>query len=459
MRDPLSRGFYSPPRIENKLDKYIAQAEQRAAAGRKKTEDDFEDIDKLGGVWEKDVENLSNDFLKYRSKKVEFEKEKDPAKKALLYQEGVKLGAELETNIQKSKKQKAQYIAKAEQINRDKGFFFPMNATEMLNEWAGQSIYDRPDNIGIEMPSTNDYASKGAELFFKTIKDRDVRKVSRKSGDRVYTVIDKEFSEKDIDDALNVTVDNMPSNFVRSERARLLKEASGYDFDGNPVPPARMQEAIEATRNEENTRKYLKGLIASKTAPAWKVSVYEEKDAPTRGAGAGGAGGGKFSVKSSQRQFGNTVYTDVRATKIGAAQPVAEWTIPTQLLKDANEKYKLGIDAELKGITSADVSIQGAFVVASRNQNTGEYTVTINPKQFVDKYITVQGQITLPLGTENVSTVNAYLDGADVYDLIEQEEKNKKKPGTKQRTGPSQVGMKPANSSSGLEGFEEYKRR
>ncbi len=439
MRDPLSVGVVKFERTPNKLDDYFKSIIQQKADAEKlkakQQQDQYKDIEKLGGVWERDIENLTKDFIDFRNKKVEFEQEKDPVKKSSLWQESVKMGAKLETNIQKSKKNKEQYVAKAEQINKDNKLFLPENATETLDKWASTSIYDRPDNIGIEMPSSLDFAKEGAAKFKVTIGKPNVTSDKMKVGDRTVEKGHQYYTPEDVDMALESTLSTMPQNFVRAEKARLL------DRYNNGLPKER-EEAAAALKSPEATQAYLKKVLYSAVQPSLNVDIFEKGIAPATKGSGGGSAKQSYTVTTGQESRGGVMYTNIFSAPKNKTPVTTNWQIPTQLLKDANAKYKLGLDDELSEIdvnSTPTVEISGTFSKVTRNQKTGDITVSINPKQFIDKFFTTNAQITLPLGEENEAPVKAFLNDEDYRQLIEAEEKKKRVPG-KKRTAPTPPG-------------------
>jgi hypothetical protein len=192
----------------------------------------------MGGVWEKDIEALSNDFIEYKKKVIEYEREKDPTKKGALWQEAVKAGARLKTFIEKSKKNKAQYGTKAEQINRDEKLLFPEDATERLDKWANTSIYDRPDNIGIEIPSTIDYGQEFAKRV-KSIVKYSTAEADTKVGDKIIKKGERYIKQDDWDEASEQVYKTMPGNIKRSVIMQLGENAKSLD-------PAIRNEALGA---------------------------------------------------------------------------------------------------------------------------------------------------------------------------------------------------------------------
>lgn len=422
MRDPLSYGVVEFKQTKNQLGQYfddLAKKKADAEAAKKKAEkDQFEGMERLGGVWERDVESLTKDFLDFKKKRVEYEQEKDPTKKATLWQEGVKMGVKLETNIEKSKKNKQQYIAKAEEINKDNKLFLPEDATERLDKWASTSIYDRPDNIGIERPSTLDFIAEANKKFKSLVGDPNIASDKTKTADGTMTIEKgrKYYTPEDVDRALESTLSSMPANFIRSERKRLM-DAYNYGM------PSERIEAEKALKSPEAEREYFKKILYAAVQPGLTVGI--DKTAPATPSKAGGAGGdkGMYNIETSTSQFGGVTFSDVRATKKSGKDPERKWQVPTSLLKEINKKYKLNLDTELAKLdpnVTPYVSIDGVFLKASRNENTGEMTVTIDPKRYADKYFTIQGGIALPI-EENLANINAQLEGQNVIDLFNQE--------------------------------------
>lgn len=424
MRDPLSRGPYKFPRTPNKLDEYIQQEEKTAKAA--KGADEFKDLSKLGGVWEKDLENLTNDFITYKQKRVEYEKEKDAVKKTQLWQESIKLGAALETNIAKSKKQKQQYIAKAEEINKDNKLFYGEDAKDRLEQWAGKAIYERPDDVGVERPSTIDFGEEAKKRFFTTVKTPDTTQSDVKVGDKIIRKGSKYYTKDDVEKGLDITLNSMPPNYVRSEVHRLRTRAAGGTPDV-PATPQEQLEAIEALKTPDNTNKYLKSLIYAKVEPALSVSILESKPAPERK--AGGAGGTQpkrviekqwIDMQSVDNPSAATTerYAEISSVKTEGKQTEREFRVTGKVLKEANARYNLGIRKSTidKLDDSKEYSIKGTFVRALKNQRTGNRFVMINPKQFEDNYIYIESQIPIQYAY-NKAQVKAELEGQSADDI------------------------------------------
>ena len=437
MRDPLSVGVFRYPRYENnQLDSYIKQEQSlRAAAAKKKSEDAFEDVDMLGDVWERDIDNLTKDFMTFRNKRKEYEQEKDATKKAQLWQEGVKLGAQLETNITKSKKNKQQYLADTDRINKDNKFLLPEDAPTTLEKWASTTIYDRPDDTGVRVPSNLDFGEEAKKRFWSTIKKPDVKSTKVRGGGVDVTNKVDEYSPEDVEAALTATYENMPGNFIRAQKQRLM-------FDLNNGTPTEMREAADALKDADSLEAYLKKLIYRQVQPGLKIKTTATAPSPAKGTGSGGSAKQSYTVTTGQESRGGVMYTNVFSAPKNKTPVTTNWQIPTQLLKDANAKYKLGLDDELSEIdvnATPTVEISGTFSKVTRNQKTGDITVSINPKQFIDKFFTTNTQITLPLGEENEAPVKAFLNDEDYRQLIEAEEKKKRVPG-KKRTAPTPPG-------------------
>jgi len=104
MRDPLSRGFAPIPQPTDIVQPLLKKRAEERMEAKKAPEMKFDEMSEMGGVWEKDIEALSNDFIEYKKKVIEYEREKDPTKKGALWQESVKAGAKLKTLIEKSKR-------------------------------------------------------------------------------------------------------------------------------------------------------------------------------------------------------------------------------------------------------------------------------------------------------------------------------------------------------------------
>jgi len=437
MRDPLSVGVFRYPRYDNnQLDNYVRQNQTlRAAAAKKKSEDAFEDVDMLGDVWERDIDNLTKDFMTFRNKRKEYEQEKDPTKKAQLWQEGVKLGAKLETNITKSKKNKQQYLADTDRINKDNKFLLPEDASTTLEKWASTSIYDRPDDTGVRVPSNLDFGEEAKKRFWSTIRKPDVTSTKVRGGGKDVTNKIEEYSPEDVEAALTATYENMPGNYIRAQKQRLM-------HDLNYGTPSEMREASDALKNADTLEEYLKKLIYSQVQPGLVIKSTGTAPSPALKKSGGGAVKQSYTVTTGQESRGGVMYTNVFSAPKNKTPVITNWQIPTQLLKDANAKYKLGLEDELDEIdanTTPTVEIGGTFSRVTRNQSTGEITVTINPKQFIDKFFTTNALITLPLAPENEAPVKAFLNDEDYRQLIDLEEQNKRVPG-KKRTAPTPPG-------------------
>ena len=422
MRDPLSRGVYRYPSTENKLDKYLDS--ELKAARTKKEEDAFDDIDRMSGVWEKDVDNLTNDFIKYKEKRKEYEKEKDPAKKAAIWQEGIKLGAALETNIAKSKKQKAMYIAKAEQIGKDKSLLLPADSKDMLEEWAGKPIYERPDDIGIEMASTIDFGEEAKKRFFTTVKKPNKTKTTTRANGKDVAVGTEYYTKQDVDDGLEASLNTMDPRFVRAEKIRLMYKVSTPIGPDNPITPEEYQSATKAIATPQGMRDYLKGLIYAKVKPALNVQLYDSHPSPTRGTGGGGADSGVFQVSAAYRDYnypdGTTQpYVRVSSTIKKGKQPEKEWDIPTDILKQIDQQYGLELGTEdLDANTRPSSTIVGTMVEANLDETTGKYMVVVKPTEYAGNYVTVKKNITIPY-EGNEDAVSVYLNGRSLEEVVD----------------------------------------
>ena len=394
MRDPLSRGFAPIPQPTDIVQPLLKKRAEERMEAKKAPDMKFDEMSEMGGVWEKDIEALSNDFIEYKKKVIDYEREKDPTKKGALWQESVKAGAKLKTFIEKSKKNKAQYLAKTEQINKDQKTLFPEDATERLDKWASTSIYDRPDNIGIEIPSTIDYGQEFAKRV-KSIVKYSTAEADTKVGDKIIKKGERYIKQDDWDEASAQVYKTMPGNIKRSVIMQLGQNANDPD-------PNIKNEALGALKDTESLDNYLMNMGKAYAAPMQEYSIYTVRP-DDAGRTAGGAGAkDKFKVKYTPQSFLNNNnevtedYAIVQSAPISKSPIIQKFYVTKdQLMKMQKAGYNTG-NADLSTLPE-NITIEGNFIRAGQNLKTGERFIVVDSKDYQDKYKAIQSTIVIPL--------------------------------------------------------------
>lgn len=407
MRDPLSRGFAPVKDVPDIIQPLLKKRAEQRIEAEKAPEMKFDEMSELGGVWEKDVEPLSNEFISYKKKVIEYEREKDPTKKGSLWQEAVKMGAKLKTNIEKSKKNKVQYVTKAEQINKDNKLLYPEDATEKLDKWANTSIYDRPDNIGIEIPSTIDF---GKEFIarLKPLVKYSVAETDTKVGDKIIKKGDRYIKEEDWENAGKQVISTMPENIRRAFIYNTAQRASDPD-------PNISLEATQALQNPQSITSYMTKFGLGYAAPYQEYSIYKVRPDAEKKAAGGGGKSDKFSVSYGRQAFQlpdkttTEDYYTVDSRPIGKSPINQDWYVSKDVLRRMKDSGAFTASADIESLPE-NIAVQGSFVRAVQNVNTGEKFIIINSKDFADKYGAAQPTIVLPL-QGNEAAFEANLNG------------------------------------------------
>lgn len=446
MRDPLGRGYYRFPVPESNLDAYIKQASIKRE--KQAEQDPFKesDLNQFGGVWERDIDALSNDYISLKEKIKEYEKTKDPKEKAKKNQEIIKMGARLETNINKSKINFQQYRAKKEQLNKDQKFFYPADSDQILENWASTSIYDRPDDIGIDVPSTLSFQKEFDKQLQTALGKKDFKseKVTTASGDSFKTNIVYYYEPEDIDQAVEQAYAAMPQNFKNAETYRLQQRA----VDPNESEAVR-NAAKDALGNTIKRDEYLMQIGRAYSEP--NLTYKGSKLEPKKETGAGGAGGKEAKITATEyvKAFQNPAtgetekYAVVSSARKDKKAIQRDYIVSKDvLLRYAEQNPSNGFftKSAIQKSPEEQLTIGGTFSSVFQNEK-GDTFVTITPYTFAGKYKTAQAQLTLPI-VGNEATVNADLPYDYQEGLRIAREKAKKANVTGPTKTPSGVGVK-----------------
>ena len=430
MRDALSRGIYvAPPKREDLLDQMAKlrlqeEDKEKARAGKEargKKDDIGEGITRFAGVWERDVPGLAEEFNALKELKVKYEQEKDPIMKAKLGQEAVQAGIAMESHISKSKSNKQLYAKEIDKINKDKGFFLPENSRELLDKWAAIDYKDRPDDIGIEIPSDIDIVRSGRQKFMESIGKPNERAVTNIVGGKSVTEKKAYYTPARVEEALDAAVNSLKPNEYRTAVSRIQRNA----LEGMG---AERDNAMKALESPEATKAYVKEMIRQYVTPGLTIeSVISKPALAGRGGRGGGGGGGKgqYYIKESIVEVPGPSgtkqqYLEISSSKKSGTNPQKDWIVPTAEIQmyDKKYNYNLGV-ANIDAKSQPQTAIKGTFVRARRAiDNPNDIIITIIPSGGrAEKTAKTRKPIDIPyFGNED--EVMVYLDGADLIDAF-----------------------------------------
>jgi len=415
-------------KTENKLDNLLKADKTKTA-----TDDIDRDLAKLGGVWEQDIPELTERYKDYKATLTGYEKERDATRRAQLYNDVIRKGMEFETYATKSKTNKQQYFSKSQELAKDKNAFYSDDAQQLLDDWKNKKITDRPDNMGIEMPSNIDPANEFGKLMKMSLGKPQSESVEVIQGGKRVKNTQLYYTDKDIEQAKETSYTRLKPNLLRVEKAKIADQvADKRDQYGLPLySPKEVQEAQQAWQLAQATDPTaVDKLIKDRLFKYYQPSLASEGVAvrpyiPPRGATGAGGGGAKFQgeAKTTVRKI-NGADNTVAFYDIGSAQgrnilQNQDWAVPTGMLKDIAKDANPTMYNKIKdidGTSSPMMSVKGNFIRAERVGD--QYYVVVKSKEFADKYNPQGKDIYLPL-YENETKISS-LTGDDIYAKLDE---------------------------------------
>ena len=420
---------------KNKLDDYIKAADKTSTA-----KDDIDrDLAKLGGVWERDIPELTEMYQGYKNTLINYEREKNPTKKAQLRNDVIKQGIEFETYANKSKTHKQNYWKKDQALKTDKGAFYSADAPDLLEQWASKKIKDRPDDMGIEMPYNVDPGKAFAAGMKASLGKPQYEKVRKVQGGQTVQADEYYYTEEDIKQATDAVYKNLEPRYKNVEKAKILEQVADKadQYGGKMYSPVEVAEAQKAWQESQTTNpqaldELIKQRLYTFYAPSLKSSgIVVRPYTPPRSATGRGGSKDKYEIGSGKVPMVRTVNGAnagqednwiVTTRKIGGNNPIVEWTVGTKQLKDIaattkNDELKNDL-AELESTNQQYVTMTGSLQHIGRN-STGDYIV-ISPKTALGKYNLANAPVVIPLTAENEATLMSQYNGNSPTELLNQ---------------------------------------
>lgn len=420
---------------KNKLDDYVKAADKTSTA----KEDIDRDLAKLGGVWERDIPELTEMYQGYKNTLINYEKEKNPTRKAQLRNDVIRQGIEFETYANKSKTHKQRYFTKNQEVSKDKGAFYSADAPQLLEQWAAQKIKDRPDDMGIEMPYNLDPGKAFAAAMKTSLGKPQYEKVRKVQGGQTVQVDEYYYTDKDIKQAMEASYKNLETRYKNVEKAKILQQAADKadEYGGkmySPIEVAEAQQAIQQsqTGNPQALDELVMKRLFNYYEPSLRSSgVVIRPYTPPRSATGRGGSKDKYEIGSGKVPMVRTVNGAnagqednwiVTTRKIGGNNPTVEWTIGTEQLRDIaiatkNDDLKNDIEG-LESTNQQYVTMTGSLQHIGRN-STGDYIV-ISPKTALGKYYLANTPVVIPLTAENEATLMSQFNGNSPTELLNQ---------------------------------------
>lgn len=419
-------------KTENKLDDWLKADKTKTA-----TDDIDRDLAKLGGVWEQDIPELTEMYKDYKLTLKDYEKERDPTRKAQLYNDVIRKGMSFETYTTKSKTNKQNYFNKSQELAKDKNAFYSDDAPQLLEAWKNKKITERPDDMGIEMPLNTDPALEFAKLMKMSLQKPQSEQVEVIQGGKRIKTTQLYYTDKDIEQAKETSYTRLKPNLLRVEKAKIADQvADKRDQYGLPLySPKEVQEAQQAWQLAHTTDPTaVDKLIKDRLFAYYQPSLASQGVAirpyipPRSATGAGGGkdkfqiGGGKVAMVETVNgkntgQEDNWIAT---TSKIGGPMPVIEWMVGTKDLQEiANATGNQDLANDLAGKKSTNQQYQtitGTLEHIGRN-SSGDYIV-VSPKTALGKYDMSHDLIVIPLTTQNKSKVSSMFNGNDATQLL-----------------------------------------
>lgn len=422
-------------KTENKLDDWLKAADKTSTA----KEDIDKDIAKLGGVWERDIPELTDMYQGYKNTLIGYEKEKNPVKKAQLRNDVIKQGIEFETYANKSKTHKQRYFTKNQEVSKDKGAFYSADAPKLLEDWAGKKIKERPDDMSIEMPYNIDPGKAFAAGMKTSLGKPRYEKVRKIQGGQTVQTDEFYYTDKDVEQSKEEVYKNLEPRYKNVEKAKILQQVADKadEYGGSIYSPIEVAEAQKAYQESQTTNpQALDDLIKKRLYSFYEPSlksggIVVRPYTPPRSATGGGGAKDKFDIAlgstmmvntlggANQGQEQNWIAT---AQKKGGPNPVVDWTVGTKQLQDiaantSDQDLKDDL-AELQSTNQQYVTMTGTLKHIGRN-STGDY-IMIVPKKALDKYTMAQKPVVIPLTSENKATLMSMYNSQDPTSLLDQ---------------------------------------
>jgi hypothetical protein len=459
MKDPLGQVYLGKAdtggavvfgKTPNKIDDYYLDK-----GAKKKDTDEFDDLNPsdLGGVWEVDVDNLTKDYLDYLETKKSYEKERDPSKKAQIFQEGIKKSAKLRTYIEKSKKNKAAYYSTAQDINKDDKYLYDLDAKEKLdNDFKGKSIYDRSDDPGVKRPSSLDFTSMFTKKFKAALGAPNVTTEKSIVGDKTVQTQKKYYTPDDVKKAADAAMSTMPANYINSQRVEFTTRLSQND-------PYALSWMAKNAQSTDPVADYSKAVGVASVQPLLLSEGIAVMPHQKKKSGGGGGAADKFSTTANVRTFiiPNAVAADGAVTgpvtseyveiqsapKSNARMAQLSWKAPTKTLKANYPKVK---GSEFS--TDPNMTVLGTFSGLYYDTKSKQMMVSITPTDKWSSFDMAHPQITLPY-KGNEAVIKSLLNGRDPQEMVDEVLQGKESNVGKQASKDTSMAPKAAGSKTG----------
>jgi hypothetical protein len=418
----------------NKMDKYLL------AQGKQKKDIEFEDdedvMSALGGVWDRDTERLTNDFLDYKKTLTNYERAKDAKEKGTLYKESVTKYSRLKTNIMKSKQDKKTFLAYKDDIDSDSKFLYGDDANTKMEEWASTGI-ERSETPSVQkgnsLDAQNAYMKKiqGILNNNESVAEED----TKLTGNYVIRTGEKYYTQQQLDNAKEEAWKFLPENQKRALRYQLAQNRASVD----PATAKAANDVWDMGHNPSNpnydpnaTDAYLKDVMYSSVEPgliAQQKSIKRYVPPPrsyrsgsgtkqtgwqaTPGYEMSDDGTTEFSYVSMNKEGGDSGETNFRLNVSDLKRMASDTSIP----KDVRDEIK-----KIVANNPADTTwnIKGRPQRVYRKRNSDEIPMvelTATSMDFLSKFQSITSPIYVSL-QGNEGAVNAFTGKDDIIDLL-----------------------------------------